>query len=241
MNEEKTYTCKQCKTEYRAIRPRLFCNSDCYNEWRHSDEAKNRFRPRAICENCGEEFFADGRFKGHERKFCSKKCSNQYKAKANPYTNWITKTCPTCGDVFQVKQTNKNKIYCSKLCYDKDKLKNVEGRKVGDKIRAQRRRERLTKPIMDNYLLALKIVQKDKCAYCGEPLYGKGTIEHLLPISQGGDNDWWNIVLCCKHCNSQKGTLPLVDYSFKYAKPAIVDKTLFITDLANKLALKLNK
>ena len=233
--------CKSCGKVYKAIRPRLFCSSECYHYWQRTEEAKEPNRPKAICQNCGIEFYAHGRYKGKDRKFCSKICANQYQQKVKTYENWITKTCPICGEQFTVKQTQKDKIYCSRACCDQGRIKYTEGKRVGDRQTARLRRERLTKPIMENYLKALKIIQKDKCAYCGEPMNGHGTIEHLVPVSSGGNNDWWNIVLCCKHCNSQKGSLSLTDYSFKYCEPAIVDRTMLISYYAHKLATKLNK
>jgi len=42
------------------------------------------------------------------------------------------------------------------------------------------------------------------CVYCGR----KGvtlTIDHVIPQSRGGRNDFDNCVACCKDCNNQKG------------------------------------
>lgn len=232
----KTYSCKWCKAEYKAIRPRLFCNASCYHEWQRTDEAKEPKRPKAICENCGNEFYAHGRYDGKERRFCSKTCANQHQQKVKPYTNWIVKTCPTCGQEFKVKQSSKNQIFCSKDCYSKAQIQYTEGRRVGDRMTAKLRRKRLNAPIDKAYLRALKIVQNDRCVFCGETMNGHGTIEHLRPVSNGGKNDWWNIVLCCKSCNSRKGALDLVDYAFKTNNPAVVDITLLISYKAHKIA-----
>jgi 5-methylcytosine-specific restriction endonuclease McrA len=43
-----------------------------------------------------------------------------------------------------------------------------------------------------------------RCVYCGskgKPL----TIDHVIPRSKGGNNDWENCVACCKACNHKKG------------------------------------
>jgi len=41
-----------------------------------------------------------------------------------------------------------------------------------------------------------------KCGYCGQ----KGTtIDHVLPISRGGESTWENTVACCWQCNNKKG------------------------------------
>ena len=42
------------------------------------------------------------------------------------------------------------------------------------------------------------------CAYCGktrQPL----TIDHVIPLSNGGKTNWENCVACCRGCNLNKG------------------------------------
>lgn len=43
------------------------------------------------------------------------------------------------------------------------------------------------------------------CFYCEEP-FGSGvkTVDHIIPLCQGGANAVWNLVPCCKSCNSTK-------------------------------------
>jgi 5-methylcytosine-specific restriction endonuclease McrA len=45
-----------------------------------------------------------------------------------------------------------------------------------------------------------------KCQYCGNQ-YGKNqlTLDHVIPIVQGGQKSWENIVTACKPCNQRKG------------------------------------
>lgn len=40
------------------------------------------------------------------------------------------------------------------------------------------------------------------CAYCGGD---GGTIDHIVPISRGGDNSPENLAASCRRCNSRKG------------------------------------
>lgn len=42
------------------------------------------------------------------------------------------------------------------------------------------------------------------CQYCGCKVGNEGTIDHILPRSQGGQTTWENCVLACVQCNSQK-------------------------------------
>lgn len=49
------------------------------------------------------------------------------------------------------------------------------------------------------------ILKRDhnRCQYCGtkEQL----TIDHVIPKSRGGSDEWDNLVACCAHCNVRKG------------------------------------
>jgi 5-methylcytosine-specific restriction endonuclease McrA len=41
-----------------------------------------------------------------------------------------------------------------------------------------------------------------RCGYCGGPA---STIDHVLPRSRGGGNEWANTVAACGRCNNRKG------------------------------------
>lgn len=57
-----------------------------------------------------------------------------------------------------------------------------------------------------------KLLKGNKCFYCGEIIIGKKTIDHKTPISKGGTNENNNLVLCCVHCNTQKGNKNEFEY-----------------------------
>jgi 5-methylcytosine-specific restriction endonuclease McrA len=43
------------------------------------------------------------------------------------------------------------------------------------------------------------------CQYCGrKPPQDECTLDHIVPKSLGGDTSWYNCVLACYQCNSQK-------------------------------------
>ncbi|MFH0911519.1 MAG: HNH endonuclease [Planctomycetota bacterium] len=44
------------------------------------------------------------------------------------------------------------------------------------------------------------------CQYCGRKLTDREiTLEHVRPVSRGGDHTWENVVLACPMCNKRKG------------------------------------
>lgn len=46
--------------------------------------------------------------------------------------------------------------------------------------------------------------QNGVCAYCESPLFTDFHVEHMIPLSRGGANDWTNIAISCPSCNLRK-------------------------------------
>jgi 5-methylcytosine-specific restriction endonuclease McrA len=66
---------------------------------------------------------------------------------------------------------------------------------------------RLRRQVTNTFLFAR---DDYSCQYCGRhrrDLRGRQflTRDHLVPISQGGNNDWENVVTACSPCNNRKG------------------------------------
>lgn len=49
----------------------------------------------------------------------------------------------------------------------------------------------------------------ESCVYCGKPA---NAVDHLIPKSKGGPDKNWNLVPCCKSCNSEKKDKDLADF-----------------------------
>jgi hypothetical protein len=60
----------------------------------------------------------------------------------------------------------------------------------------------------------LKVFERDeyKCRYCNKQLTRfNATLDHVQPVSKGGDNSFDNLVTACLHCNSQRGSKPVME------------------------------
>jgi hypothetical protein len=59
-----------------------------------------------------------------------------------------------------------------------------------------------------------KIFERDsyKCHYCDKQLTRfSATLDHIQPVSEGGDNSFDNLVTACLHCNSRRGSKPIME------------------------------
>lgn len=91
--------------------------------------------------------------------------------------------------------------------------KNIEHNRQRGVIAAHKRQARLKAVRNDLTLeqwLGIKEFYENKCVYCGatnKPL----TIDHIQPISKGGEHTASNIAPACKSCNSRKWNKLLPD------------------------------
>jgi 5-methylcytosine-specific restriction endonuclease McrA len=55
-------------------------------------------------------------------------------------------------------------------------------------------------------------LQKGKCACCAKPLKGVYHLDHIMPISRGGENTERNVQLLLPQCNLQKNAKDPIDF-----------------------------
>lgn len=52
-----------------------------------------------------------------------------------------------------------------------------------------------------------------KCHYCDKQLTRfSATLDHIQPVSKGGDNSFDNLITACLHCNAERGNKPIMDF-----------------------------
>ena len=60
----------------------------------------------------------------------------------------------------------------------------------------------------------LKVFERDnyRCYYCKKQLTRfTASLDHIQPVSEGGDNSFDNLTTACLHCNSRRGSRPVMD------------------------------
>lgn len=76
------------------------------------------------------------------------------------------------------------------------------------RLNARRRKYRLGLATTETREWARTILA-DPCAYCGSPTE---QIDHVVPISRGGDHDWTNLIGACESCNRHKHANSLLQF-----------------------------
>lgn len=72
----------------------------------------------------------------------------------------------------------------------------------GDSHAAFKARSHYTPPLNNQALFAR---DAHMCMYCGGQFSPKGlSRDHIVPLSQGGQDVWKNVVTACKRCNNRK-------------------------------------
>ena len=68
-----------------------------------------------------------------------------------------------------------------------------------------------------------KVFERDayKCHYCAKQLTRfTATLDHVQPVSRGGDNSFENLVTACQHCKSRRGNRPVMEAVLRGEKNA---------------------
>ncbi len=152
-----------------------------------------------ICEQCGGSFtILHGR-----QIYCSAACRGY---QLRPL---VPTQCRECGETFTpVRATTTGRFrtkFCSSQCRER-----ADGRTAN-----HRRRVRLRESGQLENFTTREIAERDawRCHLCGKKVSpkasylspGEATIDHLLPVSQGGQHNRANVALAHRQCNSERG------------------------------------
>jgi 5-methylcytosine-specific restriction endonuclease McrA len=203
------FKCESCGIEFeskKACKSRTpkYCSSKCYGKTMKMEKK---------CKLCDNQIENKSSSSLHNRIYCSKEC--QGKARKNIPLNDEWKKALSEGRKKSEKCKGKN-------------LYNWKGGKETEKIRIKtafyKRKKSLKKDLPIDFLQKIIQAQGNKCFFCEQDLKNYKAIEHLTPVSKGGDNDIFNLVYSCKSCNSQKGQNTLEEFSIKKNRFDWLDK-----------------
>lgn len=220
--EREQHVCLNCGKEYtwNNGHPHKFCSRDCWKQWLKDHRVKKdteRTIYKRKCEWCDKEFST----KFLNQKYCSIECRDKASSKIHRdrwKQNYIPQTyiCKECGTAFTTKYKDTHSVFCCKSCADKyDRRiehKSERHRKYMSRYKGYRLQQ-----IRENYVEDVSyngIYKRDHgiCKICGLPvIYDKhadnnwsGTIDHIVPVSLGGEHSMNNCQLAHRLCNSLK-------------------------------------
>ena len=185
-----------------------------------------------ICETRGRVFLSNKGCKTRTPRFCSRECAGIANAKikvcaycGKEFYNWTREKycCKACASAalrgVPLSEEHRRKLSearkASPKCHGEN-LYNWKGGPATFRERARcyynKRRTAQRLPVDKQYLDILRRMMKNRCFYCGEDMGAIPTIDHLTPVSRGGDNQRWNLVYACRSCNSRKGAKTFEEY-----------------------------
>ncbi len=197
--------CKYCGKERHYLRnnKEIFCSREC--AFAHKARPP-KTKILSECPNCGRIF--SGRLKN---SYCSDDCRKE-KARKNDYLNAKRKKvistyiCSQCGAITETRYGVKRRNFCSYEC----------GLKFSRKIEKAKRRARLTGCICER-VDPIAVFNRDRwrCQLCKKKLkpFNRGTykdsapeLDHIIPLSRGGDHSYQNTQCVCRKCNAKKSS-----------------------------------
>lgn len=124
------------------------------------------------------------------------------------------RNCQVCGAAFMVHRPSTIARTCSQSCRNRLRHQSTpERRQAFAAARQRRKRARKRQAISEPYTLA-GIAERDgyRCGLCGKKVemdlpYNSpraATIDHVVPMSAGGDNIRANVQLAHRRCNTRK-------------------------------------
>lgn len=158
-------------------------------EARESKAKKRGPKGERKCLYCGETIGIEFR---RDKKFCSRKCIDDYRSKFIDRTDYLRSTQKRrTAYTRQWRKLNPASTRNSKY---KRRLREASG------VISERDWERT----LNRFNRA--------CAYCG--CKGEITLDHVVPLSRGGTNTVGNILPACRSCNSSKHAHFISEWKF---------------------------
>jgi 5-methylcytosine-specific restriction endonuclease McrA len=208
---DEVFTCIACSTVFvpkRLVRSR-WCSAYCASRAKRAVQASPVSFP--VCQECERVFCTRHR----STTMCSDACrrsamrrhaSEMARKEAPPKP---PRVCLECTVVFAPQYGDKRKQFCSPAC-------SRRSIKRGQR-KAERARLRLVQVEVVN---PTKVFDRDgwRCCQCRvkTPRKARGTyldhapeLDHIIPLSVGGEHSYRNTQCLCRKCNGAKGATPL--------------------------------
>lgn len=205
MNNNCNYVFRKCK----QCGEILFIN-------KFSNRKRNKFNKERVCKECKsnymKEYFNDNkdRFRENSKRWRSE---NKERDKDN-HMKWLEKN----KDYVIERNSKYRKEHKDELKENRKRFDNTyngDAYKINNKSKIRYGND-VGEVTGEQYKEMMEFFN-NKCAYTGEEFDStvhrlRKTIDHIIPLSQGGKNVIWNIVPCTKSANSSKNKRSLDEW-----------------------------
>lgn len=92
---------------------------------------------------------------------------------------------------------------------------NLERVRLHTRIASTKRRSLIRSSEGSHTVAEVQQMYEDQgglCAYCETVLLGNYEVDHMIPLSKGGRNDWTNLAIVCRRCNRTKHNKTVVEF-----------------------------
>ena len=216
-------TCDHCSTQFKPKKSiyKKYCSRNCYFAVKAEKKILQEFLKSCFvsvkvfiytCSECG----STGNRSDVKRKLCkSEKCekarrSRKASEKAQKKFKSTTFACAECGLEAETKYGKKSfSKYCCKKCADKSQRRTAK----------QKRRARLKQARIETVDSNLVFARDSwRCQICltktpkekrGLGVCNSPELDHIVPLSKGGDHSYANTQCLCRRCNGKKSNTVL--------------------------------
>lgn len=199
----KTKQCRACSASFVVIdnSGKRFCSPTCREEWDAVPRVPVSFTlSKFRCQECEARFVPAQ----SNSRFCSLRCSQVASQKERTAGSRGERQCPECGVSFIPPYGRAHSSYCSNECAHRS------NRRVRRKIERARLRSAKVEAVNPT-----KVFERDgwRCHLCGckTPRRLRGSfddrapeLDHIVPLSQGGEHSYRNTACACRKCNGAK-------------------------------------
>ena len=214
----KTYKCQYCGDDFESkkgckSRQPKYCSNKCYAE---------SMKLNIKCKLCGKVIENKHSGSMKNRIYCSKECQSKARRNITLSEEWRK----------SLSDGRKNSDKCKG-----ENLYNWKGGKETEPFRLKqafyKRKKGLKEKMPIEFLQKILKAQDNKCFFCECDLTEYKAIEHLTPVSKGGDNHFYNLVYSCQSCNSKKRQQTLEEFALNTGNIQWLEKweQLFIETL----------
>ena len=202
-SDRNQYCSRECSFEAKTAVPILckICGKETDGQAYCSDECE--YSHKMICQQCGAFYL--GKITS---VYCSRDCRLEKERErmreifisVRETNEYVVKNCKNCGGLFSINYYVDNREFCSKSC----------SRRYNKVQRRAREKGAFVEPVSIGYLF-----KRDGgiCQLCGKKVSRdldhthtmSATMDHIIPLSRGGEHSKRNTQLAHFMCNSIKG------------------------------------